>query len=70
MVNRIPSPQEVAASLQSLGHAQIQRLAQLSGVPFTTLWKIRSEETEDPRLGTVVKILPHLKALQTPKGVQ
>ena len=48
--------------LLSLGHAQMQQMAQRSGVPFTTLWKLRSGETDNPRLETVRSLLPHLLA--------
>jgi predicted transcriptional regulator len=48
--------------LSLLGHAQMQQMASCSGVPFTTLWKLRSGETADPRLETVRLLLPHLMA--------
>jgi len=43
----------------------MQVLARESGVPFTTLWKVRSGDTTDPRIDTVRKLytaLPLLKA--------
>lgn len=53
MSNIIPTATEVRERLASLGHAEMQALARASGVPFTTLWKIRSGETPNPRIETV-----------------
>ena len=53
MQTNIPTPADVRGRLELLGHAQMQALARDSGVPFTTLWKIRSGETDNPRLETV-----------------
>ncbi len=58
----IPSPEEVAAALAPLGHAQMQELARLSGVPFTTLWKIKTRTTKDPGVSTVRDLWPHVEA--------
>lgn len=44
----------------TLGHAQMRQMATRSGIPFTTLWKLRSGETDNPRLETVRSLLPHL----------
>ena len=60
MSQDIPSAGEVRALLQPLRHAQLQALAAASGVPFTTLWKVRSGETGNPGLDTVRKFLPHV----------
>ena len=60
----IPSADQVRARLQGLSHAQVKALAEASAAPFTTLWKIRSGETADPRIETVRSIWPHLDALQ------
>ena len=49
-----------------LGHARLQALALASGVPFTTLWKVRSGETANPGIETVRKFLPHLPELADP----
>jgi predicted transcriptional regulator len=56
----IPSAADLRAMLLALGHAQMQQMAARSGVPFTTLWKLRSGETDNPRLETVRSLLPHL----------
>jgi predicted transcriptional regulator len=57
----IPSSSEVRIQLERLGHADVQALAKASEVPFTTLWKIRSGETENPGLETVRKFMPHMR---------
>lgn len=41
-----------------LGHAQMQALSERSGVPFTTLWKVRNGKTKSPRLGAVHAFYP------------
>lgn len=40
--------------------AQLEQLATDSGVPFTTLVKVRNGQTENPRLETVHAIWPRL----------
>lgn len=60
MESRIPTPAQVQASLQALGHAQMHALSRLSGVPFTTLWKVRKGETANPGIETVGKFMPFL----------
>lgn len=62
MNTSLPSAAEVARQLSRLSNQQLQRLAELSGVPFTTLWKIRASETANPRLDTVGQFLPHVSA--------
>lgn len=62
MASSIPSVDEVRRCLKALGHSQLQALARLSGVPFTTLWKVRNGETENPGLETVRKFMPFLSA--------
>lgn len=62
MSTNIPSALHVRAWLLPLEKQQLQRLSGLSGVPFGTLWKIRSGDTEDPRIETVRKISVHLEA--------
>jgi predicted transcriptional regulator len=56
----IPSAEHVRHALQALTYAQTAELARISGVPFTTLWKVRSGETTDPRLETVRQFFPLL----------
>ena len=52
----IPSALQVRAWLLPLDSKQLQRLAELSKVPFGTLWKIRAGDTKDPRIETVRQI--------------
>lgn len=63
MNSSIPTAAEVQAQLMRLGHAQMHELSRLSGVPFTTLWKVRAGDTTNPGLETVRKFMPHVKAL-------
>lgn len=56
----IPSAAEIAQRLAPMKYPQIQRLADLSGVPFHTLLKIRSGETRNPGVETVRSFMPHL----------
>lgn len=53
MQTNIPAASDMRARLELLGHAQMQALSRESGVPFTTLWKIRNGETDNPRIETV-----------------
>lgn len=62
MNTEIPSALHVRAWLLPMANDQLQRLSELSGVPFTTLWKMRSGETKDPRIETVRRIAPHVSA--------
>lgn len=57
----IPSAEHVRQALKGLTYSQTVALARMSGVPFTTLWKVRSGETPNPRLETVRQFLPRLE---------
>jgi predicted transcriptional regulator len=57
----IPAAVEVQATLKALSHSQMQELARLADVPFTTLWKVRSGETANPGIETVRKFVPHIE---------
>lgn len=57
MEKPIPSASEVRQLLLPLPHAKLQRLAKESGVPFGTLWKIRSGDTQNPGIDTVRALL-------------
>ena len=46
-------PQRTRSSLEALSRAQLQDLSTASGVPITTLWKIRAGETKNPGIETV-----------------
>lgn len=56
--------QRLQQSLAPMTMRELAELAQASGVPFTTLYKIKLGETLDPKLSTLTKLLPHLPALQ------
>ena len=56
----IPTSSQLRAKLNALSWAQVQELCRKTGAPFTTVWKIRSGETADPRLETVRLIWPEL----------
>ena len=62
MDTTIPSTHDVRERLHELGHAQVQELSAKTGTPFTTIWKIRTGETDNPRLETVRAIWPELIA--------
>ena len=70
----LPTPEEVRSRLSLLSHAQMLALAEITAVPFTTLWKIRGGVTMNPRLSTVCAIWPELvkgprnKRLKQQKG--
>ena len=59
----IPSAAEVQGWLEPLSVQQLRRLSSVSGVPLTTIWNIRSGETENPRIETVRAIAPHVAAV-------
>lgn len=54
----LPQVAEVRSFLEGLGHAQVQQLSTDTGVPFTTLWKIRDGTTVNPGIETVRKFYP------------
>lgn len=62
MDSAIPSSGEVRQRLAGFRHADLRALSKLSGVPFTTLWKIRSGETQNPGIETVRQFLPFVAA--------
>ena len=68
MAKTTPLDFDFRLRLEPLGHAGLQELARISGVPFTTLWKIRSGESENPRIETVKKFAPHINAAQKAIG--
>lgn len=65
MSTSIPSVSQVRGKLSKLGHAQLQRLSRLSGVPFNTLWNVRQGTTENPGIETVRKFLPHVDSVRS-----
>jgi hypothetical protein len=64
MKEKIPSAEQVRERLQTLRYGQVEKLAAISGVPVTTLWKVRSGDTENPGLDTVRKFIDHINAVK------
>lgn len=62
MNDTIPSTEQVRAALAPLNGKQLERLAQLSGVPMTTIYKVKLGETTNPGIETVRKFAPHIAA--------
>jgi hypothetical protein len=60
MQQAIPSAADVRARLETLTAAALEALAQRSGVPITTLIKVRNGQTTNPRLETVRQFWPEL----------
>lgn len=58
----IPAISVVRDALAALTMKQLERLALLSGVPMTTIYKIRLGDTENPGIETVRKFVPHINA--------
>ena len=56
----LPSAEQVRAQLAPLTLKQLDRLAELSGVPATTIYKIKRGETENPGIETLRRFLPHI----------
>lgn len=59
-MNAIPSIETLRAALEPLTMRGLEELAAKSGVPFTTLYKIKLGTTRDPGLETVRKFAAHL----------
>ena len=60
----IPTSLQVREALATLTLAQIERLAALSGVPWTTIYKIKRGETDNPGIETVGRFLPHVQSVR------
>ena len=62
MEKQIPSAESVRAQLDGMTMKQIDRLAELSGVPSTTIYKIKRGETQNPGVDTVRQFIPYIDA--------
>lgn len=62
MATDIPSVSEVRERLQRLSWSQLQDVCKRTGAPFTTVWKIRCGETQNPGIETIRLIWPDLLA--------
>jgi hypothetical protein len=60
------SAAEVRKALAPLTVKQLSRLAELSGVPFNTIYKIQRGETKNPGIDTAGAFLPLISAVAAP----
>lgn len=56
----IPSAADVREALAPLTLKQLEKLAELSGVPMHTIYKVKRGDTPNPGLETVRKFAPHI----------
>jgi transcriptional regulator with XRE-family HTH domain len=56
----VTSAAEIREALQHLTLKQIDELAAESGVPATTIYKIKRGETKNPGIETLRKFMPHV----------
>lgn len=63
MSTHIPSAEDVRNKLGGLERGQMQELANLSGVPVTTLSNIRNSSKQGPTVDTLRKFWAHLERL-------
>lgn len=70
MNTNIPSAHDVRERLRRLRPAELVRLSDRSGVPHATLMKIRTGQTKNPGIETVLQFLPHLPELATEPTTQ
>jgi hypothetical protein len=66
MEQPIPSAEEIRAVLAPLSMKQLDELGRLSGVPATTIYKIKRGETENPGVETLRKFMPFVAQLLPP----
>jgi transcriptional regulator with XRE-family HTH domain len=64
MNTTIPPVEELSQRLKSLKGVELEQLASSSGVPVSTLWKIRIGATPNPGIETVRKFYALLPAAQ------
>lgn len=63
MNNLIPSIEQIREALQPLTLKQLEELERLSGVPATTIYKIKRGETANPGVETIGRFLPHVSSV-------
>jgi predicted transcriptional regulator len=61
-----PSIEEVRAVLEPLTLKQMEALAERSGVPFTTIYKIKRGETKNPGIETLRQFVKHIEQPRKP----
>lgn len=59
----VPSIEQIREALQPLTLKQLEALEKLSGVPATTIYKIKRGETTNPGVETIGRFLPHVQAV-------
>lgn len=59
----IPSAEELREALRPFTLKRLHRLAEVSGVPMPTIYKIKRGETPNPGIETVRLFLPHIKTV-------
>lgn len=67
-MNEIPTMDAVRAALAPLTLRELEELAEASGVPFTTIYKIKRGETANPGLDTVRQFLPLASSMVAAKA--
>lgn len=68
METSLPGVDDIRAAMEPLTLADLETLAAASGVPATTLYKIKRGETTNPGIETVRKFLPYLADLRGAKA--
>ncbi|MFO0453077.1 MAG: hypothetical protein ACK52I_31195 [Pseudomonadota bacterium] len=56
--------QETLARIQSMRIADLGPVATATGVPLPTLVKIKYGQTQNPRIGTVIRLIDHFRPEQ------
>lgn len=65
----IPSAEQVRVALRPLTLRQLDHLARLSGVPATTIYKIKRGETRNPGIETLREFVRHIPTVLDDRGV-
>ena len=63
MDNILMSADDVREALEALTQRQLERLSAASGVPLSTLGKIRRGDTLNPGIETVRLFMPHITSI-------
>ena len=66
----IPSAEDIRAALAPLSMKQLDELERLSGVPATTIYKIKRGETGNPGIETLGKFMPFVPRLLAPPATE
>ena len=63
-MDQFPPFDDIKARLAGLSHQQLRYLSRGSGVPYTTLLKVRNGPTTNPGIETVRKFWPKVEAIE------